>query len=245
MFKTTIKTLCKIFISGIIALVPLTLLCCFYSNHPRYNINGPGNVFYFLAGEGFGWGRTNNEGYTNMFDFDDGTKIDVLITGSSHMEAYQVDMRLSTASRLNALLENETVYNIGVSGQYFLNCARNLNAALKKYQPTKYVVIETGNISFSDEEISPIISEKAEEAVEPQFIDNGGEIRGLYRSMRHVILGNPYLWLINQRKVTYNAKLQAENKEKAVGPEAPAEPNIANNENLLNALLHKMSASAE
>lgn len=243
MIKKSLKALGKTVVAGIIAFVILTLFGFFYYNEPVASANKDGstdyrreaNVLYFYATEGFGQGKTNNDGFSNMFDYDDEMKIDILIMGSSHMEAYQVDMRQSTASRLNALLDNKTVYNIGFSGHKFLTCASNLKAALKTYRPTNYVVIVTSSVSFSDEEIALAIDGETPDL--PSNAANGGII-GLLRK-------NPYLHLIKRQMDFYLNDLQAEDIEDAEAPEAFAESDSAVNESLLSDLLHKMSVSAE
>lgn len=242
MFNTIFKALGKIMVSGIIAFAILTLFSFFYYNDPVNNINKDGatdvkravNVFYSQGREGFGWGKTNNDGFPNLFDYDDDMKIDILIMGSSHMEAFQVGMGQSAASRLNTLLENETVYNIGVSGHHFLICARNLRAALNKYQPTKYVVIETFSVSFADEKMASVLNE---EPVDLQGLNHEGGIRGLLRR-------NPYLRLINVQIQAY-ANIPAEDIEDMENLEFLAESDTVSNEKLLNDLLCKMSVSAE
>lgn len=241
MIRTALKALGKITVSGIIALVILTLFSHFYYNTPTNSINKDGstnyrrtaNVFYSQGREGFGWGKTNNEGFANMFDYSDDLKIDILIMGSSHMEAYQVDMSQSTASKLNALLEDKVVYNIGVTGHHFLTCARNLKAALNKYHPIKYVVIETSSESFSDEDIAFVINEGT-----VQLENHEIGIRGLLRR-------NSYLRLINKQIQDYGVLTVGGNIEEAEDIEVLAESDTANDKTLLNELLHKMSRLAE
>lgn len=240
MIRKIPKALGKTAVAGIIAFVILTLFCFVYFNVPVHSANRDGstdykweaNVFYSRATEGFAWGKTNNEGFSNLFDYDGDRKIDVLIMGSSHMEAFQVGMEQSAASRLNALLEQETVYNIGVSGHDFLTCAGNLSAALKTYQPTKYVVIETGSVSFSEEALALAISGET-----PEIPSNEGGIIGLLQK-------NPYLRLL-YHQMQNHANLQAEDIEEAEDPKAFAESDSAANEELLADLLHSMSVSAE
>lgn len=241
MGRPTLKALGKIVISGISAFVILTLFCCFYYNIPAHSANRDGstdykweaNTFYSRGTEGFAWGKTNNDGFTNMFDYDDGMKIDILIMGSSHMEAFQVAMGQFAASRLNALLENETVYNIGVSGHSFLTCASNLSAALKKYQPAKYVVMETGNLSFSDEAIALAISGET-----PKIPSNSGGITGLLQK-------NPYLRLLYRQIKNYKPDLRAGDAEDAEAAGTFVESDTAADGKLLDELLRKMRASAE
>lgn len=243
MIRKSLKTLSKIAVAGAIALVILTLFYLLYHNIPMYSANEPGsplrkwepNVFYSRGSEGFAWGRGNNDGYNNLFDYDDGMKIDILVMGSSHMNAYNVATSQSTASRLNALLENETVYNIGVSGDDFAICAGYFRAALKKYQPEKYVIIETDLVSFSDEAISLAISEK-DTAKAPGHTD---AITTFFKK-------SPYIREMYQNAKDYITNLRSKSIEDAQDIDVLAELNSEdNNESLLNSLLGKMSALAE
>ena len=101
------------------------------------------NAFYSRGTEGFACWRTNNEGYLNIGNYTPGMNIDVLITGSSHMEALNVMQKNSSASILDSKY-GIRVYNIAISGQNFATCASSLKAAVKKYKPSRFVVIEAG-----------------------------------------------------------------------------------------------------
>ena len=165
--KKVLLWLLKVMLSGIIACAVLTGFCMLYYNVPVHDSTLDGvtdyswepNKFYSAGTEGFAWGKTNNEGYSNAFDYSAGQDVDVLIMGSSHMEARQVAMEESTAAVLGSLLPDETVYNIGVSGHTFLICADNMAAAVKKYSPSKYVVVETSNLLYTNEELISAINE--------------------------------------------------------------------------------------
>ena len=169
--KKVLFWISKALISGIIACLLLTLFSIFYYNVPVHSISLDGatdyswetNKFYSRGTEGFAWGKTNNEGYINSFDYEKNMEIDVLIMGSSHMEGYNVAVENTTASQLDLLLENETVYNIGISGHTFLTCANNFENALQKYTPNKYVVIETNTLSFNENELTNAIEGTTEE----------------------------------------------------------------------------------
>lgn len=240
MLKAAVKTFCKIIVSGITAFVILTTFCCFYCNILVNTINiddatdvkcAP-NSFYCQANEGFAWGKKNNDGFTNLFDYDDDTRIDILVMGSSHMEAHNVQAEQCVASRLDALLENETVYNIGASSHYFLICASHLRAALNKYQPSKYVVIETMSVSFSDNEIALAISEEAAAVSIPS---RTGKIYDLLKE-------NPYIMQTYSQIKSYLTKRQA---EYSVETETLNKSEDSNNENLLNDLFYQMSGLAD
>lgn len=195
----------KIFLSGILAFIILTGFCYFYYNVPVHSVAVDGvtdyrwepGVFYSRGTEGFAWGKTNNEGYINLYDFTGKEQIDILIMGSSHMEAYQVAANESVASRLDEMLPNDRVYNIGVSGHSFLTCAGNLEAAINKYRPSKYVIIETNNVIFDNADLSKAIDGNIEEV--PSH--TGGMIGFLQK--------NQYLRLIYSQLQNYRKKAAA------------------------------------
>lgn len=224
------------------ALIILSLLCPFYYNYPMRRTNDDGstdykamaNTYYSDGLEGFGWGKTNSDGFMNLFDYDDDTKIDVLIMGSSHMEALQVNMSRSTASQLDTLLENETVYNIGVASHTFLVCANNLRAALTKYHPTKYVVIVTNAVSFSDDAIALAINEETPEMLGSQ------EWKGIVKLFRK----STYIRLLYNQLQSYMG-MRRNDIEEAKKLETLDKSNTTGKLNLLDELLRKMSAMAE
>lgn len=182
----------KIVLSGVLALTVLTVFCYFYSNPPVHYSDPDGatdyrwepNKFRSEATEGFSWGRTNNEGYYNIADYNIEDDIDLLIMGSSQMEASNVAVEDSTASVLSSMLSNETVYNIGTSGHTFLTCANNLEKALEKYKPTRFVVIETNRLTFSDDELQQAI-----DGTVPEILSHTGGLVGLLQKnpfLRHI-----------------------------------------------------------
>lgn len=146
----------------------MTVFCLIYYNIPTHAPNNSGatdyrwtpHTFYSRWTEGTAHGRTNNEGFLNSYDYEEGMNIDTLIMGSSHMEAYQVDQSDSTSGRLDGLLGTRNVYNIGVSGHNFLVCCSNFRAALERYRPSKYVIIETSKLEFSQKKIMRVLNGK-------------------------------------------------------------------------------------
>ena len=154
----------KVIVSGILALIVLSIGCFFYykllSLHTdqdnvtdcRYDAN----AFYSLGTEGFACGHTNNEGYVNVGNYTPGMNIEVLIMGSSHMEALNVMQKNSSASILDSKY-GMRVYNIAISGQNFATCASSLKAAVKKYKPSRFVVIEVASISLAEKNAVDVI----------------------------------------------------------------------------------------
>ena len=232
--KKRLVYLSKILISGILAFSILTLFCYIYYNIPAHSICEDGatdytweaSVFRSRGTEGFSWGKTNNEGYNNLFDFSPANQIDILIIGSSHMEAFQVAADESVSSLLNSMLPDDLVYNIGVSSHNFLTCVCNLEAALNKYQPTKYVIMETGTINFSDSNVR-----KALDGTLPEASSHTEGIIGL-------IQHNQFLRLMGAQIQHY---LKNQNINDDITENAPTDSSSSNNKLLLNELLSKIS----
>lgn len=200
-FKRIIYGICKVLSAGLVAGIILTAFCFLYYNVPVHvkcedkttDYVWEKNKFYSRGTEGFAMGKTNNEGYMNRYDYNKSNNIEVLIIGSSHMEAYQVAKNESTASRLDDMLGGKKVYNIGTSAHDMMVCITNYNDALKKYKPSKYVVIETDSIRFNKTRIKNIIDGNYKELESY----NGGIVGLLQR--------NPYLRLLyKQLKGTNN-----------------------------------------
>ncbi len=157
----------KVMLAGVLAWLLLTLFCLFYNNKPVFLECEDGvtdskyepNTFYCRMIEGLSYGKTNNDGYINLQDYDREEQISVLLMGASHMEAMEVPQRLCTASLLDALLPEETVYNVGITGHYLPICASNLASAVQKYSPSKFVIIDTGSIVFTREELTEYLQD--------------------------------------------------------------------------------------
>ena len=93
------------------AFVIVSAFCTLYYNLPAHN-DAPGGAtdyawqehkFYSRGNEGFAWGKTNNEGYVNTYDYSEDTEVDILMMGSSHAEAFNVAMEESTAAVLGTM----------------------------------------------------------------------------------------------------------------------------------------------
>lgn len=158
-----------IIISALTAFIILTLFCCVYYNIPVHSKNHNGatdyswesNVLYSSLTEGFGYGKTNNEGYMNVDDYN-GQSIDVLIMGSSHLQGLAIPIKKNCSYLLDEMLDDRNVYNISVAGHNFKTCISNLDSAINRYKPS-VVVVETSSVSISDEEVDAIINKEIEE----------------------------------------------------------------------------------
>ena len=222
----------KACISGVIAFAILTGVCMLYYNKPLdcESVDGATdyswekNKFYSIGTEGFAWGKTNNEGYLNPEDYTESTQVDILIMGSSHMEAYQVTQDQSAAGVLRTLMPEKNIYNIGISGHTFLICADNLFEAVNKYEPTEYVVMETYSIGYTDIQLQEAINE------------NVTDLISVDRGFIKIFQKNPFLRLIYSQLKSFSDNAVNDSESPAF-----AEIEIASNESYC-ALLAKLNA---
>ncbi len=157
--KKTFLWFTKAFIAGLIAFGIVSGLCFFYYNLPIHHENKSGATDYlwdkehlsFRGTEGFAFTKTDENGFVNTFPAKKDT-IDVLIMGSSHAEGFNVSADENLTYVLNQKFEQNNcdkyAYNIGTSGHSFLMCLRNLNNAIREYQPEDCVVIELPRLDF-------------------------------------------------------------------------------------------------
>lgn len=157
MKKETVKWAGKALLAGLAAFAILCGACAFYFNVP-VRVSNPDdtteyryepNRRYWRGTEGFGTGRTNNEGFNNLRDYNHGDVINILLMGSSHMEGFCVPQGDSAAAVLNRLFGGEKyVYNIGMAAHTFPYCAKHLDTTLTVYAPTDAVVLELAALSY-------------------------------------------------------------------------------------------------
>lgn len=99
--------------------------------------------------EGFSSLHMDANGFNNSHPLSVDSNVDVLVMGSSNMEAVQVKAEENAAYLLANQL-NANVYNIGISGHYIYTCVKNLNDAVKEYNPKSYVIIETNTVALQE-----------------------------------------------------------------------------------------------
>lgn len=150
--------------AGIVAVILLSIFCIGYLNTGVHIKNQSGATDYkwkekqlkSTMVEGFAWIKMDEHGFNNNF-FIKGN-VDILLMGSSHMEAYNVASNKNTGYLLNEILPEYYTYNIGTSGHNIYNCANNIRAAVEEYSPTEYVVIETDRIDLDVEAMQSVVS---------------------------------------------------------------------------------------
>lgn len=156
----------KMFLSLLISFCILNIICFFTYNIPERVKDESGSVeykwpaksFYSKCNEGFSFGFINNDGFNNSFDYSSEQQIDILFMGSSHIEGFNIPNNKNVTELLNNETEY-TVYNIGVSEHNLPICIGNMENAIKKYQPSKYIIIDSQQISFSEDGISQAFNE--------------------------------------------------------------------------------------
>lgn len=150
--------LIKSVLAMVTAFIILNLICMLYCNYAIHSPSSTGstdyiwekNKFYSRGTEGFAWGVTDSNGFNNLQTFEKGD-IDVLVMGSSHMEAFNVSQHKNTVALLNNKLRDANVdmkaYNIGVSGHVLARCLNNAEKAIDEFAPKKYLIIETSSVT--------------------------------------------------------------------------------------------------
>lgn len=162
--NTCMHKLRKFVLALFLVFIILNIICLFYYNLPIHikQVNGatdyvwPPNSKWSRLTEGYSFGKMDSNGYNNLFVID---HPNILLMGSSHMEGMEVLQKDTTSYKLSEKL-NKSVYNIGISGHTFAHILNNLEDALKTYQPTEYVIIETQSIDFNNIEIKLALEHK-------------------------------------------------------------------------------------
>lgn len=205
-FKEILKWLSKAFLAGFVAIIILTIFSMLYYNHPIHYPNESGatdyaynhNAFYSVAREGISFGKTNNEGFNNGYNYEKKMNINVLLMGSSHMEGYQIFQKENAASLLKKLMPQKNIYNIGMAGHNFLTCCSNFKSAVEKYHPSEYVIIETSTLNFSKNEIKQVLDQTY-----PELANHSEGILGLLSK-------NQFLRLVYVQSKNFTEKSDAD-----------------------------------
>lgn len=153
-----LKYIGKIMLSGLLALLLLSPVAVLYDfkgisvtclDGSTIEKDLPYNLIVNGV-EGYGINRADYNGYINADNTPISEKpVDILLMGSSHVEGLHVMQKENIAEFMNTLIPDMRTYNIGVSGHVFTECINNLPDAIKTYDPTAYVVIETDTVIFS------------------------------------------------------------------------------------------------
>lgn len=167
--KKFIKGLLKVIASGIVAVAIICGLLCFYDIKPIHKENPKGNTdFVWLpnsiwvkATEGIAFGKFDANGFNNKSVI---SNPDIIVLGSSHMEAANVMQNENSAYLLSQKLNGKySLYNMGVSGHDFFKVCQYLPVNLELYDKApKVVIIETSTVNLSKNNVDAAINSSIE-----------------------------------------------------------------------------------
>ena len=166
--KAIMKWIAKVIIAGICAIGILSLFCVIYSYDGIHISSDTGATDYVwepsqfksTMKEGLAWLKMDQNGYNNIKDYSDSP--DILLMGSSHMEALQVAEVENVGYLLNELLPDYHTYNIGMSGHTIYRCMDNLPEAIRAYSPQKYVVMVIDSVELSVDDMKSVMNGDAQ-----------------------------------------------------------------------------------
>jgi len=152
-------------VAMVLAIVLLSVFTFIYSHSGVHITNETGatdykwksNQFRANMSEGFSWMRMNADGFNNAFDLSDKPNINILLMGSSHMEAVNIPTDKNVGYLLNDRMPEWITYNIGISGHTIYQCANNLSNAVAYYNPKDYIVMETDRVVLEVNKMADVI----------------------------------------------------------------------------------------
>ena len=160
-----IKGPLKVIAAGIVSIIILCALLCFYSITPVHEDNPRGNTDYVWPSnsmwvkltEGIAFGRFDADGYNNKKVIDDP---DIIVLGSSHFEATEVMQNENAPYLLAQKLNGRyTVYNMAISGHDFYRVCGYIQSNLELYDTIpKVLIIETFTVKLSPERVDAALS---------------------------------------------------------------------------------------
>lgn len=160
-----VKCFGRLIAASVVATLILSLILSVYNMVPQRVENQfhntdycwePNSIWLSMV-EGISYGKYDANGFNNLEVVDNP---DVLIVGSSHMDAAQVPQKQSTFYYLSQMLEDRlTVYNMGTAGHTFAKLCDYLPKSLEAYKKVpKYILIETYSTVVSDTDANNILN---------------------------------------------------------------------------------------
>jgi len=156
----------KFILAGIVAVLILSILYAGYYLVPLRVDNPDKNTDYkwepnsiwVRMEEGLSVGKYDANGFNNAEVVGNP---DVLILGSSHMEAVNVPQHQNTGYYLSQMLNGKlSVYNMGISGHTFAKICQYLPQTMQVYEAApKYIVLETSGTAISEKEALEILNQ--------------------------------------------------------------------------------------
>lgn len=164
MFNHSVRRLfCNFIVSSILALLILSTFIYFYHHqNGKENLNGFTDIVWYpnqyssIMSEGFAWQKFDKNGFNNAYK-QKKDKVDILIMGSSHIEAVYLENNKNLCYLLNELLPQYYIYNIGIAGHYLPTIIKNLSKAYNHFKPNKYILIELTKVDFNITELKAVL----------------------------------------------------------------------------------------
>lgn len=164
-----IKKFITVMCAGITSLIILCGIFSFYDLMPVHITSKLGNTDYvwpehsvwIKMTEGMSWGKFDSQGFNNLNTIENP---DILILGSSHMEATNVMQDENVGYLLNNKFKNRySVYNMGISGHSFSKVLQYLPKTLELFRKEpEFIVIETSSIKLDKKIVNDIFSNNIE-----------------------------------------------------------------------------------
>lgn len=154
----------KAILAGVVAVIILSVILVPYSFTPVHISNDlkntdyvwPANSYWMKMTEGVSFGRFDENGYNNLSVVDNP---DIIIVGSSHVEATNVMQNKNLGYLLNEKLKNRySVYNMGISGHNLFKVFQYLPKTLEQYDtPPKVIIVETSDVEVTAKDVDNVI----------------------------------------------------------------------------------------
>lgn len=170
--KNILRYIVKVIISGILAVLILSVFCYFYDNGPiavvqplsltnyRYQ---PG-AFWSDMREGAGFGYINDMGYNGSTEYDITGKPVIAFLGSSHTEAFQIAQEQQYVSLVQEMLLKDNnsnndyqCLNLGASSHYLKTSVSNFEYVADGFPDIAYIVIEINDLEYTPEEFQAML----------------------------------------------------------------------------------------
>lgn len=158
----------KFLVAGIAAFIFVNIFALFFYNYGMRTESKTGvtdytwkSGFYCQGYEGYGFGVRNDTGFNNL-DITSEDNVDILVMGSSQMEANNVPQNKNTVYLLNRMFKDNNydihAYNMAMEGHRIERQVNHLKGAVEYYKPQKYVVLETMDSQFSADAMEQVLN---------------------------------------------------------------------------------------
>lgn len=174
-------------LSGILALIILSGISLVYYNPPVTIPQSEGytknrfmpNKAWSTMGEGFGYGVTDNLGYNSVY-YNNCENPDIVVIGSSHMEAVNVPSDKNCTYVLNKNFAEDDrndndfkCLNIGRAGSFFDQSVSYFETVAEKFTDAKYLVVETKSLGWTIEQLDGMLNQQyRQQTHERSFVGN-------------------------------------------------------------------------